>query len=129
MAEIPSVEQAHIDLIRQVGGAIGHPGIGVQVKTAVLAAAVEIETAKLTADVQMKAIEAQRETAAVMSGASDALRTSIDRFTEASNRGTDELAKWTRSTARWTRALVFVTVALVIAAIVQIVIMWKSGTG
>jgi hypothetical protein len=69
----------------------------------------------------------QLETARTMAEASDSLGKSIDTFTDASNKGTAELATWTESTSRWTKRLTFATWALVVTAIVQIVTIWFTS--
>ena len=110
---IPSVEQALDNLEHaQARGAIQ---VDLQVRVATFQAAVQIESAATMA----RASAAAAETVA---GASDALRLSIERFTEASNKGTAQLATWSENTARWTRQLTFATWALVLVAVVQIVI-------
>ena len=114
---LPSVETAYNDL--QHAPARGAINVDVQVRIASLAAAVQVEAAQTTA-------RASAEAASTVADASEALRASIDHFTEASNRGTDELAAWTRNTAKWTKWLVFATGALVLASVVQVLVMWLA---
>lgn len=52
---------------------------------------------QLAKDGTILQVVVQLENAKTMSAASKALSESIDRFTEASERGTNELAKWTKS--------------------------------
>jgi hypothetical protein len=69
----------------------------------------------------------QVETAKVMKTASEELCQSIDRFTEASNAGTRELARWNQQTANATKGLRLATWALFVAMLIQIGIMWYRG--
>jgi hypothetical protein len=112
MMKLPSVEQALEDLERVP--ARGAMQVDLEVRVARFQAAVQVEAAE-------KMAQASAEAARVVAGASEALRASVDRFTDASNKGTAELATWSANTARWTRQLTFATWALVLVAIVQIV--------
>ena len=67
--------------------------------------------------------QASREAAATVVEASDALRDSVNRFTAASDTGTQKLAQFTSQTAAATRGLKWATWGLFAAMVVQVLVM------
>jgi hypothetical protein len=115
---LPTLEEAHRNLeSAQARGAIQ---VDLQIRVATFAAVVQVEAADRMA-------RANLESAELLAAASDALRQSVDRFTEASNRGTEQLATWSRNTATWTKWLTVATFALVLSSIVQIFVLWLTS--
>lgn len=120
MADIPTVSEAYEDLVTNLGAAGSHPGTGMMYRAEVLQAAVQLETANTI----YRATQALGKT---VENASATIAQQVDRFTSASDRGTQELTKWSQQTADATRGLKWATWALFAAMVIQVLIMiWTA---
>ena len=99
---IPTSQQAYDELIRSVGGAIGHPRVGGDVHAAVLGAAVQIES-----------VGGLRDSMA-------SLERAMGDFTDASRSGSEALTKVTNRLVIATWILAGVAAVQAVAFVVQV---------